>query len=66
MAYNVYFCCDTCGVTHNWVNHTVSLSTAIAIARSYGWSVGKRGWFCPECRKKRRMRENGRSANNGK
>lgn len=40
-------------------NHAVSFSMAIAIARNYGWSVGKRGWFCPECRKKRRMRGNG-------
>lgn len=59
MAYNVYFSCDTCGTTYNWVNHAVSFSMAIAIARNYGWSVGKRGWFCPECRKKRRMRGNG-------
>ena len=58
MAYNVYFSCDTCGATYNWVNHTVSQSTAARIARSDGWSVGKRGWFCPECRKKRRQREN--------
>ena len=54
MAYNVYFSCDSCGATHNWMNHTVSQSTAVSIARSYGWSVGKCGWFCPECRKKRR------------
>lgn len=58
MAYNVYFSCDTCGATYNWVNHTVSKSTAARIARSDGWSVGKRGWFCPECRKKRMKREN--------
>lgn len=30
------------------LNHTVSQSTAARIARSGGWSVGKRGWFCPE------------------
>ena len=58
MAYNVYFSCDTCGATYHWVNHTVSQSTAARIARSDGWSVGKRGWFCPEGQKKRRKREN--------
>ena len=21
MAYNVYFSCDSCGATYNWVNH---------------------------------------------
>lgn len=55
MAYNVYFSCDSCGATYNWVNHSVSYSAAVLIARSYGWIVGKRGWFCSECRKKRRL-----------
>lgn len=59
MAYNVYFSCDMCGVTYNWVNHAVSYSSAVAIARSYGWSVGKRGWFCPECRKKKEVMKDG-------
>ncbi len=55
MAYNVYFSCDSCGATYNWVNHAVSYSAAVSIARNYGWSVGKHGWFCSECRKKRRL-----------
>nr|DAL71690.1 MAG TPA: adenylate kinase [Caudoviricetes sp.] len=55
MAYNVYFSCDSCGATYNWINHAVSYSAAVSIARRYGWSVGKRGWFCPERRKKRRV-----------
>lgn len=55
MAYNVYFSCDSCGATYNWINHAVSYSAAVSIARRYGWSVGKCGWFCPECRKKRRV-----------
>lgn len=52
MAYNVYFCCDKCGITYSWINHSVSLSIAIKMARDAGWSVGKRGWYCPKCRKK--------------
>lgn len=28
MAYNVYFSCDSCGATYNWVNHAVSYSAA--------------------------------------
>lgn len=51
-AYNVYYCCDKCGATHSWINHSVSLSIAIKMARDDGWSVGKRGWYCPECRRK--------------
>lgn len=53
MAYNVYFACDKCGAIHSWINHSLSISIATSIARSYGWSVGKKGWFCPECRKTR-------------
>ncbi len=32
MAYNVYFSCDSCGATYNWVNHAVSYSAAVSIA----------------------------------
>lgn len=50
MAYVVYFACDSCGREGGaWVNRTVSLSIATAIAREYGWKVGKRGWICPHC-----------------
>lgn len=51
MAYNSYFICDACGATYSWINHTVAYSTAIKIARSAGWKVGKKGWFCPSCQK---------------
>lgn len=53
MAYNVYFCCDKCGETYSWINNSVSLSVAVRIARDIGWTVGKRGWYCPKCRQKR-------------
>jgi hypothetical protein len=33
MAYNVYFSCDSCGAAYNWVNHAVSYSAAVSIAR---------------------------------
>lgn len=54
MAYNVYFCCEKCGATVSWVNTSVSLSVATAIAREDGWQVGKRGWYCPNCRKRKK------------
>lgn len=56
MAYNVYISCDRCGSTRNWVNHTVNHSTAVALARAWGWQVGKRGWFCPLCKHKANRR----------
>jgi hypothetical protein len=52
MAYNVYFSCDRCGETHNWVNHMIAYSTAVRIAREKGWQIGKRGWFCSFCKHK--------------
>lgn len=52
MAYNVYYCCDRCGSTRHWINLTVSLNRAVAMARRDGWAVGKHGWYCPKCRKK--------------
>lgn len=61
MAYNVYFACDRCGVMCSWTNFTVNYSCAIKYARSKGWQVGKKGWFCPECKakmKKGRRTEN--------
>lgn len=50
MAYNVYFSCDKCGNTYNWINKSVSMSRAIKLARRKGWCIGKNGWFCSECR----------------
>ena len=50
MAFNVYYCCDRCGVTHSWINNSVSLAIATKMARHDGWQVGKRGWYCPKCR----------------
>lgn len=58
MAYNVYICCEKCGVTLSWINCSVSLSTATRIARKYGWSVGKSGWFCSNCRRRKRNGDN--------
>ena len=54
MAYNVYFCCEKCGATYSWTNYTVTMNRAIKIARRHGWRVGKRGWFCSECRKEKK------------
>ena len=50
MAYNVYFSCDKCGITYNWINRSVGIGIAKSIARDKGWQIGKKGWFCPSCR----------------
>lgn len=51
MAYNCYFACDKCGTEGGaWTNYTVSLAVCERLARRDGWQVGKRGWFCPNCR----------------
>lgn len=52
MAYNVYISCDRCGEGYSWVNMTVNYSSAVSFARSKGWRVGKKGWYCPDCKKK--------------
>lgn len=57
MAYNVYFVCDKCGATYSWVNFTVTYCEAIRYAREKGWQVGKRGWFCADCRPRKRRRK---------
>ena len=54
MAYNVYFCCDKCGDTYSWINTSLSISIAKTIARERGWEVGKYGWYCPKCRKRKK------------
>ena len=54
MAYNVYFVCEKCGKGYNWVNVTVSLDNAIKLARRCGWQVGKNGWFCNDCKTRKK------------
>lgn len=56
MAYNVYYACDRCGLTYGWINYSVCYSDAVAIAREKGWQVGKKGWFCPDCKQAIRKR----------
>lgn len=58
MAYNVYISCDRCGEGYSWVNMTVNYSSAVSYARSKGWRVGKKGWYCPDCKKKDMKKEN--------
>lgn len=57
MAYNVYFSCDVCGTTHNWVNVSIGYGLAVRIARKAGWQVGKTGWFCPDCRMRKKIQQ---------
>ena len=52
MAYKVGYSCDRCGTTHYWIDYTVTYREAIRLARLDGWRVGKKGWFCPECKTK--------------
>lgn len=54
MAYNVYFQCEKCGNSYCRTNYTISLTRATKIARKKGWQVGKKGWFCPNCRTTKR------------
>ena len=55
MAYNVYFACDSCGNEgYAWTNKCVAYSNAQRIARSLGWKIGKNGWICPKCQKKKK------------
>lgn len=59
MSYNVYIACDKCGRCANWVNYTVNYSNAVRLARSWGWQVGKKGWFCSECKQKANRKTKG-------
>lgn len=57
MSYRVYVSCDKCGDGFYWDDHTVNISTAGNVARDRGWQVGKKGWYCPECRDVKRRTE---------
>ena len=57
MAFHVYYECDKCGVSYGWTDHSVSKGTAVYLARDKGWSVGKTGWYCPDCRRKARKQK---------
>lgn len=57
VAYVVYYACDRCGREGAaWVNHSVSFSICVKIARDDGWKVGKRGWICPSCQRKQKKK----------
>lgn len=59
MAYNVYFACDRCGIEGAaWTNRSVSLTTCAKFARAAGWIIGKHGWICPVCQRRRRSLRN--------
>lgn len=49
MGYKVVASCDRCGDGWAWRDRTVSRSTAEEILRKEGWTVGKKGYFCPAC-----------------
>lgn len=63
MAYVVYCGCDKCGEDAiSYLNVSVSLSCMQKIARMQGWSVGKNGWICPNCKSKGSTRYGRREA----
>ncbi len=41
--------CDGCGETLCW-RKVISKATIVAVAREYGWSIGKYH-LCPQCKK---------------
>ena len=51
MSYKVVVSCDNCGNGYRWEDYTITMNRAMRIARGEGWSVGKKGWLCPACRK---------------
>lgn len=54
MAYIEYIACDKCGCD---ILISIDKSSGITFARSYarknGWQVGKNGWICPKCQRRR-------------
>lgn len=54
MGYKVICRCDKCGAAVYWENMSVSLADATDIARRDGWQIGKKGWFCKNCRATKR------------
>lgn len=58
MALVEYIACDKCGCTLRvWINQLYSMHIAVSIARDYGWQVGKTGWYCPDCRTRRKKND---------
>ena len=54
MAYIEYIACDKCGVDMGaWVDRSFGICFARRYARKRGWKIGKNGWVCPECQRKK-------------
>lgn len=57
MGYIVGIICDGPDCKEDfgfWENFTITKATATRWARDAGWQVGKKGWFCPKCRRTRK------------
>ncbi len=50
------FSCDLCGTGKEWFGHEISMASCRSIARNEGWTVGTKGWLCPKCKPKRRVK----------
>lgn len=42
----------TCDKCRRWMSYDMPRTAVLGIARRKGWSVGKRGHYCPTCRPK--------------
>ena len=40
----------TCDKCRHWISYEAPKTAVLEIARRRGWSVGKKGHFCPSCR----------------
>lgn len=56
MAYIEYIACDKCGRDMGgWVDQSMGICFARRYARERGWKIGKNGWRCPECQRKKKI-----------
>lgn len=53
MAYEVRVVCDKCGCGYSYKDFSLGKTLAAKWAREKGWQIGKRGWFCPDCKRKK-------------
>lgn len=50
MGYEIRVSCDKCGKSRSYDDPRMSRTQAVKIHRWMGWTIGKNGWFCKECK----------------
>lgn len=61
MPYIEYIACDKCGRDMLLgVDRSLGITFAREKARKNGWSIGKNGWLCHNCRRKKKEVNDGR------